>query len=54
MDEANKTLQTDAFTFFIKDYDEKKMLYTLENPITKETIQMEAHTKKSPRKNQGP
>jgi hypothetical protein len=33
-------MQQRAFTFFVKDYDSRKRIYTLENPITKETRTM--------------
>ena len=35
--EAAKELQNRAFTFYVKDYDSRNKIYTLENPITKET-----------------
>ena len=34
--DSKKVLQTRAFTYFVKDYDAKKKIYTLENPITKD------------------
>ena len=35
--DAAKELQNRAFTFYVKDYDSRNNIYTLENPITKET-----------------
>ena len=35
--EAAKEIQNRAFTFYVKDYDSRNKIYTLENPITKET-----------------
>ena len=36
MKHSNPILQNRAFTYYIKDYDSKKKIYTLENPITKD------------------
>ena len=33
---SNKLLQNRAFTYYLKDYDAKNKIYTLENPITKD------------------
>ena len=33
---SNVMLQDRAFTYYIKDYDVRKRIYTLENPITKD------------------
>ena len=33
---SSKVLQNRAFTYFVKDYDAKNKIYTLENPITKD------------------
>ena len=32
--QANKELKNKAFTYFVKDYDAKNKIYTLENPST--------------------
>ena len=36
MKHSNVILQDRAFTYYIKDYDIRKRIYTLENPITKD------------------
>ena len=36
MKHSNKELQNRAFTYYLKDYDAKNKIYTLENPITKD------------------
>ena len=35
--QTNKFLQNRAFTYYVKDYDVRNKVYTLVNPITKDT-----------------
>ena len=37
---SNTAIQNKAFTYYIKDYDARKRIYTLENPLTKEIKQI--------------
>ena len=34
--QTSKEIENKAFTYYVKDYDIKKKIYTLENPVTKD------------------